>query len=119
MGARDRIEILDGLRGFAALWVAWFHFTHGSGLFQAGPVLASGNYGWLGVEIFFAISGFVNLAGRLPEAWHAPALAVALGVSLVSAYAFYRLIELPSQRLSKHVSYRRRPAPARGLAEAA
>jgi peptidoglycan/LPS O-acetylase OafA/YrhL len=338
MGARDRIEILDGLRGFAALWVAWFHFTHGSGLFHAGPVLASGNYGWLGVEIFFVISGFVipysmlnggyrgledagafmlkrivrldppyitavllclallylsaaapgfkgpsphvtvgqillhlgylnafagrpwlnpvfwtlaiefqfylamvvlfpllagraihrglglclmaalalalpqsnllfhflglfavgaaafhyrmrltpaawtivamsalsivngvalglpaalaglvagmlaafanpprlrvlswlgaisyslyllhvpiggrvmNLAGRLPEAWHAPALAVALGVSLVSAYAFYRLIELPSQRLSKHVSYRRRPAPASGLAEAA
>lgn len=55
---RDRIEVLDGLRGFAALSVCWFHLTNGSGLFT-GWIKASGAYGWLGVDVFFVISGFV------------------------------------------------------------
>ncbi len=58
MAAGGRIEVLDGLRGFAALSVVWFHLTGGSGLFT-GWIKASGSYGWLGVEAFFVISGFV------------------------------------------------------------
>lgn len=58
MSANGRIEVMDGLRGFAALSVVWFHLTSGSGLFT-GWIKASGSYGWLGVEAFFVISGFV------------------------------------------------------------
>ncbi len=57
--ATARIEIVEALRGLAALAVAWFHFTHGAGLLADGWLKASGEYGWLGVEVFFVISGFV------------------------------------------------------------
>ena len=57
-----RIEVVEQLRGIAALSVTWFHLTN-----QYGDwVMSSGNYGWLGVEAFFVISGFViplSLAG--------------------------------------------------------
>jgi peptidoglycan/LPS O-acetylase OafA/YrhL len=54
-----RVEILDPLRGLAALAVAWYHFTNCSGLVETEWLRASGAYGWLGVEVFFVISGFV------------------------------------------------------------
>jgi peptidoglycan/LPS O-acetylase OafA/YrhL len=43
----------------AALAVAWFHFTNGSGVIPDGWLLRSGRYGWVGVEMFFVISGFI------------------------------------------------------------
>lgn len=58
MTADGRIEVMDGLRGFASLSVVWFHLTSGTGLFT-GWIKASGSYGWLGVDAFFVISGFV------------------------------------------------------------
>lgn len=57
----QRLDVVDALRGVASLSVAWFHMTLGS----AGWLKASGEYGWLGVEAFFVISGFV-----LPLALH-------------------------------------------------
>jgi len=57
--APARIEVVEALRGIAALAVAWFHFTHGAGLLRDGWLKATGDYGWLGVEVFFVISGFV------------------------------------------------------------
>ena len=58
-----RILVLDPLRGLAAASVTWFHFTNGRWLAEGkgiGPWLgASGAKGWLGVEVFFVISGFV------------------------------------------------------------
>lgn len=61
--AGDRINGLDFLRGLASLSVCWFHitsFTYASpdGWFYA-PLRRTGVYGWLGVEVFFVISGFV------------------------------------------------------------
>ena len=50
-----RIEIIHYLRGVASLAVAWFHLTN---QWKDG-VQVSGSYGWLGVEAFFVISGFV------------------------------------------------------------
>jgi peptidoglycan/LPS O-acetylase OafA/YrhL len=58
--ARPRIEIVEGLRGLAALAVAWFHFTNANAAFPTlGWLRASGTYGWLGVESFFVISGYI------------------------------------------------------------
>ncbi len=54
-----RVAILDPLRGIAALAVTWFHFTNGTGFVKTNWLKASGEYGWLGVEIFFVVSGFV------------------------------------------------------------
>ena len=57
-----RIEVVEQLRGLAALSVTWFHLTNQ----YSDWVMSSGNYGWLGVEAFFVISGFViplSLAG--------------------------------------------------------
>ncbi|MGY1703211.1 acyltransferase family protein [Geodermatophilus sp. SYSU D00697] len=66
-GSAGRLRALDGLRLFAALWVAIYHYLgqdHGkppwgqwaATIFPDWDVLAP--YGWLGVEIFFIISGF-------------------------------------------------------------
>lgn len=59
MVKQSRVEIIDALRGVAALSVCWYHFTNGYGLLQEGWLKASGSYGWLGIECFFVISGFV------------------------------------------------------------
>lgn len=58
--ASERLANVDALRGLAALSVAWFHFTHGNPNFlPEGLMKSSGTWGWLGVEVFFVISGFV------------------------------------------------------------
>ena len=54
-----RIATVDALRGIASLSVAWFHFTNANPALTPGIVKTSGSYGWLGVYIFFVISGFV------------------------------------------------------------
>ncbi len=59
MATKKRIEVIEALRGLAAFSVAWFHFTNGGGLLQAGWLKSSGAYGWLGVDVFFVISGFI------------------------------------------------------------
>ena len=53
--SRQRIGVINALRGVAALAVAWGHFVAGQGKYLG----ASGKYGYLGVDIFFVISGFV------------------------------------------------------------
>ncbi|MEV6602456.1 acyltransferase [Actinoplanes sp. NPDC051346] len=66
---RHRIEALDGLRLVAALMVVGYHFVAydrsavppwGVAADQAFPWLyLPASYGWLGVQLFFVISGFV------------------------------------------------------------
>ncbi|MEX2984718.1 acyltransferase family protein [Streptomyces sp. C36] len=65
-GRRDRLAALDGLRLVAALMVVAYHYVaFDSGawsvpartLFPTAHLPAS--YGWLGVQLFFLISGFV------------------------------------------------------------
>lgn len=57
--APARVESVETLRGIAALSVAWFHFVFGSQLVPDGWLRSSGSYGWVGVDAFFVISGFV------------------------------------------------------------
>ena len=71
MGDQQRVAPIDGLRGIAALAVAWFHIyaqNGGTPLAEAMPHalnLASVR-GRFGVQLFFAISGFV-IAYKLPN----------------------------------------------------
>ena len=51
----QRIDVINALRAFAATFVAWGHFVAGQGKYLGW----SGKYGYLGVDIFFVISGFV------------------------------------------------------------
>jgi peptidoglycan/LPS O-acetylase OafA/YrhL len=64
-GERDHVAALTGVRAFAALWVFVFH-----GWLNAGspalrlPVLdfdlsPLARFGWLGVDVFFVLSGFL------------------------------------------------------------
>jgi peptidoglycan/LPS O-acetylase OafA/YrhL len=53
--AKSKIGIVGALRGVAALSVCWYHFVHG----QNTALKWTGEYGWLGVHMFFVISGFI------------------------------------------------------------
>jgi peptidoglycan/LPS O-acetylase OafA/YrhL len=53
-GAPPHLPALDGLRALAALWVVAFHATAFTGV--APPVI---RHGYLGVDLFFILSGFV------------------------------------------------------------
>lgn len=60
--AKERNHTADALRGLAALAVCWFHFTHGNAAFLPEGILRnSGNLGWVGVEVFFVISGYAMM----------------------------------------------------------
>ncbi|MGW0805775.1 acyltransferase family protein [Nonomuraea sp. NPDC002799] len=73
----DRLYELDGLRLLAALFVVFFHYTFSGWAGGASPVSfvaesAWSKYGYLGVDLFFLISGFVVLMsawGRSPRAF--------------------------------------------------
>ena len=51
-----RYEILDGLRGVAALMVVVFHLSEA---FSYDPVFKHLNHGYLCVDFFYVLSGFV------------------------------------------------------------
>lgn len=55
MARLPHISLVDDIRGLAALSVAWFHLTNTWGDW----VQETGRFGWLGVEAFFVVSGFI------------------------------------------------------------
>jgi len=61
----ERIKFIDGFRGLAILLVVFFHaFTKWTELVPYGNIYSDFvvfHYGWLGVQLFFLISGFVIL----------------------------------------------------------
>ena len=56
LNTKPRYEILDGLRGVAAIMVVLFHLME---TYSQGPAQQIINHGYLGVDFFFALSGFV------------------------------------------------------------
>ena len=55
-GSKPHYVILDGLRGVAALMVIWFHIFEG---FATSAIDQKFNHGYLAVDFFFILSGFV------------------------------------------------------------
>ena len=51
-------ELLDGLRGVAALMVIWYHVFEGFA-FAGNSAIETLNHGYLAVDFFFILSGFV------------------------------------------------------------
>ena len=114
LGLEKRIEGLDLLRGIASLMVCWFHLTLFTFQTPNGDfynfLKSSAEYGWLGVEIFFVISGFV-----IPYSLHRarykvsdypifilkrlvrldPPYIVTIGVILLLSYAYARHARIP------------------------
>lgn len=56
LSSKPRFEILDGLRGVAAMIVVAFHLFE---TYSAGPSDQILNHGYLAVDFFFVLSGFV------------------------------------------------------------
>ena len=56
LASKPRYEILDGLRGVAALIIVAFHLFE---TYSHGPATQILNHGYLAVDFFFALSGFV------------------------------------------------------------
>jgi peptidoglycan/LPS O-acetylase OafA/YrhL len=56
LASKPRYEILDGLRGVAAMIVVAFHLFE---TYSKGPVFQTLNHGYLAVDFFFVLSGFV------------------------------------------------------------
>lgn len=56
LSSKPRYEILDGLRGVAAMIVVAFHLFE---TYSAGPRYQILNHGYLAVDFFFVLSGFV------------------------------------------------------------
>ena len=101
-----RLPALTGLRGLAALWVLVFHAWALSGAAAAGlpaSMTALLGSGWLGVDVFFVLSGFLlarglgdELAGgeRRPD-WTAFAL-MRVARILPAYYAQLAVFALPA-----------------------
>lgn len=71
---KPHYELLDGLRGVAALLVLWYHINEGFAF--AGSVngvgdglIKSFNHGYLAVDFFFILSGFV-IGYAYDDRWH-------------------------------------------------
>lgn len=55
---KPHYHLLDGLRGVAALMVIWYHVFEGYA-FTGGTTIDTFNHGYLAVDFFFILSGFV------------------------------------------------------------
>lgn len=65
--SKPHYALLDGLRGVAALLVLWYHVFEGYA-FVDGSLIRVVNHGYLGVDFFFMLSGFV-LAYAYNDRW--------------------------------------------------
>lgn len=67
--SKPHYELLDGLRGVAALLVVIYHVFEGYAFASGAPLIESMNHGYLAVDFFFMLSGFV-IAYAYDSRWH-------------------------------------------------
>ena len=65
--SKPHFNILDGMRGAAALMVVWYHVFEGFA-FASGGAIETFNHGYLAVDFFFMLSGFV-ISYAYDERW--------------------------------------------------
>ena len=58
LASKPHYDLLDGLRGVAALMVIWYHVFEGFA-FASNSAIETLNHGYLAVDFFFILSGFV------------------------------------------------------------
>ena len=56
---KPHYALLDGLRGVAALLVVWYHVFEGYQFASGSAIIREINHGYLAVDFFFILSGFV------------------------------------------------------------
>ncbi len=56
---KPHYALLDGLRGVAALLVVWYHVFEGYQFGSGAAIIKEMNHGYLAVDFFFILSGFV------------------------------------------------------------
>ena len=56
---KPHYELLDGLRGVAALLVVFYHIFEGLSFAAGGTLITTINHGYLAVDFFFILTGFV------------------------------------------------------------
>ena len=56
---KPHYDLLDGLRGVAALIVVWYHVHEGFAFASGAPIVGGLNHGYMAVDFFFILSGFV------------------------------------------------------------
>lgn len=107
---QDRLHLLDGLRFMAAICVVIYHFTYQPSFLGAEHahdfawLQTISKFGYLGVELFFLISGFVILwsaSGRSPASYVAsrvsrvlPSLWVSVAITCGALLLFHRDVYL-------------------------
>lgn len=57
--SKPHYDILDGLRGVAAILVLWYHIFEGYAFAAGAPIIEMSNHAYLAVDFFFILSGFV------------------------------------------------------------
>ena len=57
---KEHYDLLDGLRGVAALMVIWYHIFEGYA-FAGGSIIETFNHGYLAVDFFFIPVSYTHL----------------------------------------------------------
>ena len=94
----QRLDIVNTLRAFAALWVAWGHLSYG----QTKWLNWSGRYGYTGVYIFFVISGFIIPYSLYRSGYHPADFVRFIGKRCIRLYPPY-LVSIPITLLAANV----------------
>ena len=88
----SEVRALTGLRGVAALYVVFFHYF--SPLRLTSPIMCIIGHGYLAVDLFFVLSGFVmalNYAGLFSQGIRASGVRIFLSRRVARIYPLYLL----------------------------